>query len=335
MLLLTYALRRLMTIIPTLLGLIILTFFLARVIPADPAALIAGESASLDQIEALRQQYGFNEPLYVQLGVYLSQLARGDLGTSIYTGRLVIEDLWERFPATLELTFVAIGVAILLGVPMGILSALKRNSWLDHLLRLCTTAGLAITGFWLGIMLQLFFVMDLDLFPLGGRISGPEPHAITGFFVLDALLSLDMAALVSALQHLALPAFTLAYPAFATIVRFTRSGVLDVIQRDFIMYEKAMGLPRLLIIFKYLLRNALTSTVAQIGLLFGSLLAGAVVTEQVFDWPGIGLYAVESIMKFDYQATLGITLWAGVAYSLANLLVDIVQAILDPRVVHS
>ena len=138
MLLLTYAIRRLMTIIPTLLGLIILTFFLARVIPADPAALIAGESASLDQIEALRQQYGFNEPLYVQLGVYLSQLARGDLGTSIYTGRLVIEDLWERFPATLELTFVAIGVAVLLGVPLGILSALKRNSWLDHLLRLCT-----------------------------------------------------------------------------------------------------------------------------------------------------------------------------------------------------
>jgi peptide/nickel transport system permease protein len=332
--LLSYVAQRLTTIIPTLLGLIVLTFFLARIVPADPAALIAGESASREQIETLRQRYGFDKPLHVQLGIYLAQLATGNLGTSIYTGRPVLDDLRQRFPATLELTLVAIGAATLLGVPLGVLSALQRNSWLDHVLRLCTTAGLAITGFWLGIMLQLFFVMDLDLFPLGGRISGTEPHAITGFFTLDALLSLDGAAFLSALQHLTLPALTLAYPAFATIVRFTRSGVLDIVQRDFILYEKAMGLPRWLIIFKYLLRNALTSTVAQIGLLFGSLLAGAVVTEQVFDWPGLGLYAVESIMKFDYQATLGITLWAGVAYSLANLLVDIMQVIIDPRMVR-
>jgi peptide/nickel transport system permease protein len=332
--LLSYVAQRLTTIIPTLLGLIVLTFFLARIVPADPAALIAGESASREQIETLRQRYGFDKPLHVQLGIYLAQLATGNLGTSIYTGRPVLDDLRQRFPATLELTLVAIGAATLLGVPLGVLSALQRNSWLDHVLRLCTTAGLAITGFWLGIMLQLFFVMDLDLFPLGGRISGPGPHAITGFFTLDALLSLDRTAFLSALQHLTLPALTLAYPAFATIVRFTRSGVLDIVQRDFILYEKAMGLPRWLIIFKYLLRNALTSTVAQIGLLFGSLLAGAVVTEQVFDWPGLGLYAVESIMKFDYQATLGITLWAGVAYSLANLLVDIMQVIIDPRMVR-
>jgi ABC-type antimicrobial peptide transport system permease subunit len=146
-------------------------------------------------------------------------------------------------------------------------------------------------------MLQLFFVMDLDLFPLGGHISGQEPQSVTGFLLLDLLLSLNGAALLSTLQHLTLPALTLAYPAFAIIVRFTRSGVLDVVQRDFITYEKAMSLPRRLIIFKYLLRNALTSTVAQIGLLFGSLLAGAVVTEQVFDWPGLGLYAVESIVS--------------------------------------
>jgi peptide/nickel transport system permease protein len=177
--------------------------------------------------------------------------------------------------------------------------------------------------------------MTLDILPLGGRISGAAPQYISGFFVLDALLTLDGTALLSALKHLALPALTLAYPAFATIVRFTRAGVLDVVQREFILYEKAMGLPRLIITFKYLLRNALTATVAQIGLLFGSLLAGAVVTEQVYDWPGLGLYAVESIMKFDYQATMGITLWAGVAYSVANLLVDITQAIIDPRMVKA
>lgn len=331
--LLLYSARRLLTLIPTLLGLVLLTFFLARVIPADPAALIAGEGASVQQVAELRQRYGLDQPLYVQLGQYLAQLATGHLGTSIYTGRPVLQDLRERFPATLELTVVSIGLATLLGVPCGLLSALRRNSWLDHSLRVCTTAGLAITGFWLAIMLQLFFSMDLDILPLGGRIGVQHLHSVTGFYLLDAGLTLNGTAFLSALTHMAMPAMTLAYPAFATIVRFTRSGALDVLQRDFVLYEHAMGLPRWLITCKYLLRNALTSTVAQIGLLFGSLLAGAVVTEQVFDWPGLGLYAVEAIMKFDYQATLGITLWAGVAYSIANLLVDMAQALIDPRIV--
>ena len=332
--LLIYGTQRVVTLIPTLLGLIILTFFLARVVPADPAAVIAGEGASRQQIEALRQRYGFDQPLMTQLGLYLTQLATGNLGTSIYTGRPVLTDLRERFPATLELTLVAITLATLCGIPLGVYSALKRNSWVDHALRTCTTAGLAITGFWLAIMLQLLFSMELDLLPLGGRLGVPEPQAYTGFLLLDALLSGNGTAFLSALKHLILPALTLAYPAFATIVRFTRSGVLDVMQRDFMLYERAMGLPRFLITFKYLLRNALTSTVSQIGLLFGSLLAGAVVTEQVFDWPGLGLYAVESIMKFDYQATLGITLWAGVAYSVVNLMVELTQAVIDPRVVR-
>ena len=332
--LLTYIAQRVVTLIPTMLGLIILTFFLSRVVPTDPAAIIAGEGASRQQIETLRQRYGFDKPLVTQLGVYLSQLATGNLGMSIYTGRPVLDDLRERFPATLELTLVSITLATLLGLPLGVLSALKRNSWLDHSLRACTTAGLALTGFWLAIMLQLFFSMELDLLPLGGRIGVPEPQPFTGFLLLDSLLRGNGTAFLSALKHITLPALTLAYPAFATIARFTRSGVLDVMQRDFMLYEKAMGLPRLLITCKYVLRNALTSTVSQIGLLFGSLLAGAVVTEQVFDWPGLGLYAVESIMKFDYQATLGITLWAGVAYSGVNLLVELTQAIIDPRVVR-
>jgi ABC-type dipeptide/oligopeptide/nickel transport system permease component len=332
--LLTYVARRVVAIVPTLAGLVILTFVLARVVPADPAALLAGEGATREQLEELRQRHGFDKPLYVQLGLYLAQLTRGDLGTSLYTGRPVIDDLLERFPATLELTVVSMVMATLVGVPLGVVSALKRNSWLDHVLRALTTAGLAITGFWLGIMLQLLFSMYLDLLPLGGRIGVPEPEHLTGFFILDSLLTLKGTALLSSLTHISLPAMTLAYPAFATITRFTRSGVLDVIQREFILYEKAMGLPSLLIIGKYLLRNAITSTVAQIGLLFGSLLAGAVVIERVYDWPGLGLYAVESIVKFDYKATLAITLWAGLAYSMANLVVDIAQAIIDPRVVE-
>jgi ABC-type dipeptide/oligopeptide/nickel transport system permease component len=330
--LLAYIAQRIATILPTLAGLVILTFFLARVVPADPVALIAGEGATQEQIAALRHRHGFDQPLYVQLVVYLKQLASGDLGTSLYSGRPVFDDLLERFPATLELTLAAICIATVMGVPLGILSALKRNSWLDHCLRAFTTAGLAITGFWLGIMLQLFFSMYLDLLPLGGRIGVPEPRHLTGFFIIDSIFTLSGTALLSSLKHISLPALTLAYPAFATITRFTRSGVLDVGQREFILYEKAMGLPRFLIISKYLLRNAVTATVAQIGLLFGSLLAGAVVIEQVYDWPGLGLYAVESIVKFDYKATLAMTLWAGLAYSVANLLVDIAQAIIDPRI---
>jgi peptide/nickel transport system permease protein len=331
---LSYAAQRLVALIPTLVGLVILTFVLARVVPADPAALIAGEGATREQLEELRRRHGFDRPLYVQLGLYLAQLARGDLGTSLYTGRPVLEDLLERFPATLELTLAAIVLAAVVGVPLGVISALYRNSWLDHALRALTTAGLAITGFWLGIMLQLLLSMYLDLLPLGGRIGVPAPTSLTGFFVVDALLTGNGGALLSALKHLAMPALTLAYPAFATIARFTRSGVLDVLQREFILYERAMGLPRWLIVGKHLLRNAVTATVAQIGLLFGSLLAGAVVIERVYDWPGLGLYAVESIVKFDYQATLAMTLWAGLAYSLANLLVDIAQARIDPRVVE-
>lgn len=332
--LLTYVARRAVAIVPTLAGLVILTFVLARVVPADPVALLAGEGATREQLEELRQRHGFDKPLHVQLGLYLAQLSRGDLGTSLYTGRPVIDDLLERFPATLELTVVSMVMAIIVGVPLGVVSALKRNSWLDHGLRALTTAGLAITGFWLGIMLQLLFSMYLDLLPLGGRIGVAEPEHLTGLFILDSLLTLNGTALLSSLKHISLPAMTLAYPAFATITRFTRSGVLDVIQREFILYETAMGLPSLLIIGKYLLRNAITSTVAQVGLLFGSLLAGAVVIERVYDWPGLGLYAVESIVKFDYKATLAITLWAGLAYSMANLLVDIAQAIIDPRVVE-
>jgi ABC-type dipeptide/oligopeptide/nickel transport system permease component len=332
--LLAYIAQRSATILPTLAGLVILTFFLARVVPADPVALSAGDGATREQMAALRHQYGFDQPLYVQLGAYLKQLASGDLGMSLYSGRPVLDDLRERFPATLELTLAAIAIATMLGVPLGIVSALKRNSWLDHSLRAFTTAGLAITGFWLGIMLQLFFSMYLDLLPLGGRIGVSEPRHLTGFFIIDSIFTFNGTALLSSLKHISLPALTLAYPAFATITRFTRSGVLDVVQREFILYEKAMGLPRLLIIAKYLLRNAVTATVAQIGLLFGSLLAGAVVIEQVYDWPGLGLYAVESIVKFDYKATLAMTLWAGLAYSVANLLVDIAQAIIDPRIVE-
>jgi len=326
-----YILKRALYFAPTLLGLLILVFLVSRVIPADPAALVAGEMATAEQVKAIRHELGFDQPLYVQLGFYLKQLARGDLGKSLYSGRRVSRDLIERFPATLELTLVAMLISIFVGMPLGIVSALKRNSLIDHVLRGFTVSGLAIASFWLGIMLQLLISMWLGLTPLGARIGVSGPRSITGLYILDSLLTLNGTALLSSILHIALPSITLAFSALATITRFIRSGVLDVIQKDFILYERAMGLPPKLIIRKYLLRNAVISTITQIGLLFGLLLAGAVVIETVFDWPGLGLYAYQSIILSDYQAILGVTLLAGFVYVSVNLIVDVVLTLIDPR----
>ena len=326
-----FFLKRIAYFIPTLLGLLILVFLVSRVIPGDPAALVAGETATADQVKAIRTQLGFDRPLYVQFGVYVRQLVTGDLGKSLYSGRRVSQDLLERFPATLELTLAAMFISVLVGIPLGILSALKRNSLLDHLVRGFTVSGLAIASFWLGIMLQLFASMWLGLTPLGSRIGVPAPRLITGLFVLDAALTLNGAALLSSLKHLLLPALTLSFASLATLARFTRSGVLDVIQKDFILYERAMGLPPRIVVCKYVLRNALISTVTQVGLLFGLLLAGAVVIEAVFDWPGLGLYAYQSIVLSDYQAILGVTLLSGFVYVTVNLAVDVVLTLVDPR----
>jgi ABC-type dipeptide/oligopeptide/nickel transport system permease component len=328
---LIYALKRIIYAVPTIIGLLILTFLISRVIPSDPAALVAGEMATPEQIEALRHQYGFDQPLYIQLVEYFQRLFQGDLGKSLYSGRRVLRDLIDRFPATLELTIVAMLISIFVGTPLGIVAALKRNSLLDHALRGFTVAGLAIASFWLGIMFQLLFSMWLGIAPLGGRIGVDPPKFISGMYTLDAVLTLNGSAFLSALHYIALPSITLAFSSFATIARFTRSGVLDVIQEDYILYERAMGLPPRLVVYKYLLRNAVISTVTQIGLLFGLLLAGTVVIETVFDWPGLGLYAFNSIVLSDYQAILGVTLWAGVAYVTVNLIVDIALTVIDPR----
>jgi ABC-type dipeptide/oligopeptide/nickel transport system permease component len=323
--------RRLAWFVPTLLGLMVVTFVISRVIPADPVGLVAGETATPAQIEALRRALGYDRPLPVQFVEYVGRLLRGDMGTSIFTRRPIVEDLAHRLPATIELTVVAMVVSILVGIPLGVLSALRRNSVLDHALRVVTVSGLAIASFWLGIMLQLLFAMRLGWTPLNGRLQGFPPQPITGFYLVDAALTADGGTFVSALTHLALPAATLAFPALATLVRFTRAGVLDVMQSNFVLYQQAMGMPRRLIVWKYILRSALTSTVTQIGLLFGILLAGAVVTEAVFDWPGIGTYAVNSILRSDYNAVMGFTVWAGAVFIVVNLFVDVVHGLVDPR----
>jgi ABC-type dipeptide/oligopeptide/nickel transport system permease component len=323
--------NRLAWFVPTVLGLLAIVFFISHVIPADPAAFVAGENATPETIAEIRARLGLDRPLHVQFVRYIQSILQGEMGRSIYTGRPVAEDLLSRLPATLELTLVTIVVASIIGVPLGVLSALRRNSWLDHALRIVSIAGLAIASFWFAILLQLLFSMRLGVTPLTGRVEGWGPEQITGFYVIDALIMWDMETLVDALHHLILPVATLALPAAATIVRFTRAGVLNALESNYVLYETAMGYPRRLVIWKYVLRNALIGTVTQIGLIFGILLAGAVVVEAVFDWPGLGLFAVNSILNSDYNAVMGFTLIAGTMFIVVNLLVDIVQGMIDPR----
>lgn len=332
--LLLFLIRRLLLAIPALLGLMVLTFVLVRVVPADPATTLAGETASRQQIEEIRRKYGFDRPLHEQFGIYVGQVVRGDLGNSVFSNRPVADDVRRTLPATLELIFISLLLATLIGIPLGTLAAVRHNGLLDHVVRVVTVGGLAVASFWFAIMLQLLFSMELEWLPLRGRIGVNigAPTTVTGFFLIDSLLAGRWDQFVSSLRHIAMPAITLAVPALATIARFARVGVLDTMQRDFVQYETAVGYPRHRIVWIYVLRNSVIAAVTQIGLLFGALVSSAVAVEAIFDWPGLGSYAVQAILSSDYKAVLAVTLVVGVIYAAVNILVDLVHGLLDPRV---
>ena len=328
---LVLTLNRLLWLAPTLLGLLAITFTISHIIPADPIAFIAGDNASAEQIAALKAKFGVDKPIPVQLWNYVIGVVQGDFGVSLYTQRPIADDLVSRLPATLELAFVSILLSAIVGIPLGVLAAVDRNSWLDHVLRVFTVSGLAIAAFWLAILFQLLFAMEWGVTPLQGRIDGWGPDPVTGFFLIDSAWTGDWEAFRSAAHHMVLPAVTLAFPAMATVMRFTRAGVLDAINSNYVDYQNAMGVPRRVVIWRYVLRNALIGTVTQLGLIFGYLIANAVVVEAVFDWPGLGLYAVNSILQSDYNAIMGFTLIMGAVFIIANLLVDITHGFIDPR----
>ncbi len=329
-----YVLRRVLLAIPALFGLVLLTFVLTRVIPADPAATLAGDAATPAMLAEIRARYGLDRPIWEQLVVHVRQVLTGDLGTSIFSGRPVVEEIGHRLPATLELTFAALLLAAGLGIPLGLLAALNHNGPVDHLVRLLSVGGLAVASFWLAIMLQLVFAMDLDILPLRGRsdVALGAPPPVTGLFLLDSLIAGRPDLFADAARHLVLPAVTLSLPGLATIARFTRSGVLETLQKDFVLYARAAGYSRFRLATIYVLRNAVTVTVTQIGLLFGALISGAVAVEAIFDWPGLGTYAVQAILSADYKALLAVTLVVGVVYAVVNVVVDVAQALVDPRV---
>ena len=333
---LRFVLRRCALVVPSLLGLLVITFLLIHAVPSDPAVAMAGDAATPEQIARLRQQYGLDLPMWQQFLVYLQKVAAFDFGESAFSRRPVALDIIQRLPATLELTFASLLLSVLVGVPLGVVAGLKHNGWPDYVLRVFSVMGIAVAAFWFAIMLQLLFAMELDWLPLRGDLASTlqRPPRVTGFLTVDSLIAGRWDALADGLRHLVLPAFTLALGGLATIVRFTRSGVIDTLQQDFVFYERAMGYRRLRLIWIYVLRNSVTATVTQIGLLFGGLIAGGVVVEAIFDWPGIGSYTVQAILTGDRQVMLAVTLLVGTVYAGVNILVDLAHGLLDPRLME-
>ncbi len=329
-----FLLRRVVGIAAVMIGVSVITFAISHVIPADPVAAALGDHATDAQIAQFRAEYHLDRPLPEQYVTYATGILHGDLGKSIRTRRPVADDLADSFPATLELSFAALLISMLLGVPAGVWSAVSRGRIPDYVVRVLSLAGGSLPVFWLGLIVIGLFYYQLGWFPGGGRLDTfvPPPTTRTGLYVLDSILAGDLEALRSSLVHLVLPALTLGYFSTAVIARMTRSSMLDVLGQDYMRTARAKGLREPVIVLRHALRNALIPTVTIIGLTFGSLLSGAVLTETIFSWPGLGRYATASAVSLDFPAVLGVTLLAAVVYPVANLVVDVAYYWLDPRI---
>jgi len=331
---LRYALRRIVLLIPVLVGLSMLVFAIARLLPGDPARLAAGPNATPTEIAEVVRTFGLDKPLPVQYWNYARGLLRGEWGRSIYTRRPVLQDLEVYLPATLELVTAAMVLAVALGVPAGVLAAVYRNRWPDVLSRTVSIGAISMPRFFLALLLQLAFAMWLGWLPLGGRFPLTEdpPRFVTGFLTVDGLLAGDLHATWLALQYLALPAFAMCLSPLATITRMMRASTIDALRQDYVLTERAQGLRPHVILFKYVLRNAISATLTVIGLYIGWLLGGTVLVETMFDWPGIGLYATSSILVQDFMPVIGVTLVICVVFVISNLAVDLLYGVFNPQV---
>lgn len=330
-------LRRLVLVIVVLVGLSILTFAVARIIPADPVLLAAGPRASDEQIQQLRERYGYDRPIVEQYLRYMGDLLRGDLGSSVVLKRDVGPDLARYFPATLELVLFALLIALILGVPLGIISAVYRDKLPDQISRVFSLGMVSIPNFWLAIVLQLVLAFVVMLIPFSGRFDriATPPTTITGLYTLDALLTLNFPALGMAMRYMITPAFCLSLGALATVARTVRADLLEVLGADYIRTARAIGLPGSVVILKYALKNASLNTLTQIGLFFGYTLTGSVLVENIFSWPGIGNYAVAAALTKDFVPLMGVTLLTGFTIVMINLLTDFLYLFLDPRIRYS
>ena len=328
-----YIIKRILLLIPVLLGVSILSFSLIHLAPGDPARTIAGEHASPEILQVIQEKYGLDKPLVTQYWVWLRQVLKGDLGRSIVTNERIAKQILDRFPATVELTFFSMFIAIAVGAFAGIVSASKQYSALDY-----TTMGVALFGvsmpvFWLGVMLMMVFGVFLRWLPISGRINTLISfRRITGLYLLDSIIGLNWPAFSSAVRYLILPSVALGTIPMATIARVTRSSMLEVLRQDFIRTERAKGLPERMVIYKHAARNALLPVITVIGLNFGILLAGAILTETIFSWPGIGRYVVKAVQMRDYPAVQGCVLFFAFMFVIVNLITDLLYAYIDPRI---
>jgi peptide/nickel transport system permease protein len=327
-------LRRLAALPAVMLGVATITFFVARVIPADPAQIAAGLEVRPEQVQQLRIKMGLDRPLYVQYVRYLEGLLHGDLGVSLRTQHAVTADLAFHLPATIELTLIAMFLALVTGIPLGIFAAVYRGKATDFLIRFVAISGVALPVFWLALIVQLIFYRDLGWFPAAGRIGSGvlPPRHLTGLYLLDSLLTVNRGAFVSSLQHILLPACVLAFGRWATLVRMTRVSMLEVLGQDYIRTAMAKGLRPFAVVFRHGLRNALIPVTTMAGLQVGYLLSGAVLVEWIFSWPGLGDYAVRSIVALDFNPIVAVAMLLSMIFVLINTMVDALYKVLDPRI---
>ena len=328
-----YIIKRLIQLIPVIIGVTIIAFSLIHLAPGDPARTMLGQHATQQELNEIREKYGLDEPIYVQYAIWLNGVLHGDLGRSILTKELVVIEITERFPNTIELAIAAMIFAIIIGGLAGIISATKQYSITDYTVMGIALFGISMPVFWLGIMLMLIFGVILGWLPIGGRIDLIIPfQRVTGFMVLDSIITGNFKALISILKHLILPAIALGTIPMAIIARVTRSSMLEVLRQDFIRTERAKGLSERVVIYKHALRNAMVPVVTVIGLNFGLLLSGAILTETVFSWPGLGRLVVNAVYQRDYPLVVGCILIFAIVFVIVNLITDILYTFIDPRI---
>lgn len=330
---LTYIAKRISVILPVLLAISLIIFLIMHFAPGDPAALLLGQMVTSHELEKVRNEMGLNDPLHIQYLRFLKEAIKGDLGISYYTKQSVLSELLRLFPATVELAIASMVVALLVGISAGVISALKQNSIFDNVSMVVALGGVSMPVFWVGLILMWVFSFKLGWTPISGRLAVQiDLKQITGLFVIDSIITGNIAALRDSLRHLILPALTLATISMGIVARFTRSSMLEVIRQDYIRTARAKGVSEALVIFKHAFKNALIPVVTVIGLQFGLLLGGAVVTETVFSWPGIGNVIIVSILRRDYPMVQGALLLLAFLYVIINLLVDVSYSYLDPRI---
>lgn len=333
---LKYITKRILLLVPVLLGVSIIIFAIMRVFSPDPAGIVLGQHATEESMAEWREANGLNEPIVTQYVDYMKGVFKGDFGNSYYTKKPVAKEIFSRFPATIELALCSIIIASIVGILLGVISAVKKNSIIDNISMIISLVGVSMPIFWLGILLIIFFSGTLGWLPAQGRIDTLlRPENVTGFYIIDSILEGDMESLASTIKHLVLPSVALAMYSMAIIARMTRSSMLETLSQDYIRTARAKGITEGRVNRKHALSNAMIPIVTVIGIQLGYLMGGAVLTESVFAWPGIGKYTVEAIMKSDFPIVQGVVLLIAFIFVMVNLVVDIIYAFLDPRIRYS